>query len=192
MYGNWVLKVYVQPKKITKIKRICWRKTSKKQKNCYINHYIKKPRKEMRQLRRIGVKYICYRVEYERASNYRNVFFSRTKGPYRCRYCNKQLSKDKVFIDHIIPIAKAQKTLSAKLALKLYGCSNVNDIRNLAPACNTCNLKKSDKTGLWVLRGWLGKYKLYWIFLIFLKFLCICFTVIGLVWIFRQIISFCA
>lgn len=109
MNGNWILKVYAQPQKETAIKKICLRAGTKKQGNYYINNYIKKPRKEIKKLRRIGVKFSCYRVEYERASNYRHTFFARTKGPYRCRYCNKPIAKNKLVVDHIIPVAKAQK-----------------------------------------------------------------------------------
>lgn len=169
MKGNWVLKVYIEPGKISKIKRICWRKTTKKQGNYFINCYIKKPKKEIKRLKKIGVKYSCYKVEFERASNYRNVFFARTKGPYMCRYCHRPLTKDKIYVDHVIPVSKTQKSAFARILLAIKGCNNVNDICNLAPACQKCNLKKSDKMGLWVIRGWLGKYSLYWGILKFIK-----------------------
>ena len=126
-------------------------------------------------------------MEYERASNYRQTFFQRTKGPYRCRYCNKKLSKDKVFVDHIIPVAKTQKTVRAKMMLAMRRCGSVNDIRNLAPACKECNSKKSDKMGIWIIRGWLGKYTTYWICLRILQFLAICLVILGLFWVIQMI-----
>lgn len=113
MKGNWILKTYPKQYQLNTVKKICRKKTQKD--NTY--NYIDKPKKEIKKLQKAGIKYTCYRVEYERASNYRQTFFQRTKGPYRCRYCNKKLSKDKVFVDHIIPVAKTQKTARAKMML---------------------------------------------------------------------------
>lgn len=182
MQGNWVLKIYTKRKL-----GICRKKNAKLQRNCYVLNFIDKPKKEIRQLRRAGIKYSCYKVEYERAGNYRQVFFARTKGPYRCRYCHKKLQKNQVVVDHIVPVAKVQKTNTARIALAASGCRNVNDIRNLAPACQRCNSKKSDKMGIWVIRGWLGKYRFYWILLRLFQILCIILTVIGAVYVIRLI-----
>lgn len=176
MQGNWILKIYPKQYQINKVKKICRKKTKKE--NYYT--YVNKPKKEIKRLQKENIRYSCYRVEYERASNYRQTFFQRTEGPYRCRYCNKKLPKDKVFVDHIIPVAKTQKSKTARLMLAVRRCGNVNDIRNLAPACRSCNSKKSDKMGIWIIRGWLGKYKIYWVLLRILQILCICLILFGI------------
>lgn len=176
MQGNWILKIYPKQYQINKVKKICRKKTKKE--NYYT--YVNKPKKEIKRLQKENIRYSCYRVEYERASNYRQTFFQRTEGPYRCRYCNKKLPKDKVFVDHIIPVAKTQKSKTARLMLTVRRCGSVNDIRNLAPACRSCNSKKSDKMGIWIIRGWLGKYKIYWVLLRILQVLCICLILFGI------------
>lgn len=183
MTGNWILKVREQnnKKKQAFLKRYFIKKSTKYQNHYYINTYIEKPKKEIKKLKLAGICYSCYRVEYERSANYRTVFFQRTQGPYRCRYCNKQIKKSDVFVDHIIPVSQAQKRNSARALLSIHGCSNVNDIKNLAPACRRCNLKKSDKMGLWILRGHLGAYKAYWVSIYILFVLFILFAVFGVI-----------
>lgn len=183
MQGNWILKTYPKQYQLNTVKKICRKKTQKE--NCY--SYIDKPKKEIKKLQKAGIKYTCYRVEYERANNYRQTFFQRTKGPYRCRYCNKKLSKDKVFVDHIVPVAKTQKSRTARMMLAMRRCGSVNDIRNLAPSCKDCNSKKSDKMGLWIIRGWFGKYKAYWILLRILQFITVCLVLLGLFWLIQMI-----
>ena len=69
-------------------------------------------------------------------------------------------------------------------------CGSVNDIRNLAPACRDCNSKKSDKMGLWVVRGWLGKYKLYWIILRIIQIVCILLMICGGFYLAKKIMLF--
>jgi hypothetical protein len=82
-------------------------------------------------------------------------------------------------IDHLIPVAKAKVSSYARFCLKLHGITNVNDVRNLVPSCDRCNRKKGAKMGLWVVRGRLGKYKLYWIIRRILIIALIVFAVIG-------------
>lgn len=183
MDENWVLKVYLDnrnKRKRRKTKRICRRRSMKLQGNCYVKYYMDKPKRLMRKLEHKEIKFSFYRMEYERSSNYRQRFFASTQEPYRCRYCHRRLSKEKVFIDHIIPVAKAQKNKGAKHLLKLKRCENVNSLRNLAPACKKCNSRKSDKMGLWVLRGWLGKYRLYWLFVRLFQCACLYLLLIGI------------
>lgn len=185
MNGNWVLKVYARPGTITKIQNVCGKNGLKRSGNCFTKGYVNRPTKELWKLRMMNVKCICYRVEFERATNYRKTFFNRTNGPYRCRYCNKKILKKDIVVDHIVPVAKTQKKASARFLLSLEGCSNVNDIRNLAPACRRCNSMKSDKMGLWIFRGWFGRYKVYWVFLYILRILLIC----GLFWLVYWFVS---
>ncbi len=120
------------------------------------------------------VKRICRRRRYEfvrmypenmgRSDRYRRVFFQsvpRPAGGYRCRYCHRRLSDRKITIDHIYPVYRA-KTGDDRW-LRLLGIEDVNDVRNLAPACARCNRKKGSQAGIWVLRAILGRYELYWV-----------------------------
>ena len=86
--------------------------------------------------------------------------------------------------------SKAQKKTSARMMLAVKRCGSVNDIRNLAPACRDCNSKKSDKMGLWVVRGWLGKYKLYWIILRIIQIVCILLMICGGFYLAKKIMLF--
>lgn len=126
---------------------------------------------EDRQLRK--VERICRRKRYEirrtypenlgRSDNYRREFLRanpRPAGGYRCRYCHRRLPERKMTIDHIYPIYLAKSGKS--FWLKLAWLKDVNDVRNLAPACRRCNAKKGRKAGIWVLRGIVGKYAIYW------------------------------
>lgn len=104
-----------------------------------------------------------YEVRWSRSSNYRSQFFKYYKPPYKCRYCRRSLSEDKMVIDHIVSIDKVKKNINARMLLYMQGIDNVNDVRNLAPSCHKCNDKKGEHSGKWVVRGILGKYKWYWI-----------------------------
>lgn len=46
--------------------------------------------------------------------------------------------------------------------MRLIGIANVNDVRNLAPACRRCNIKKGRKAGIWIVKAIVGKYEIYW------------------------------
>lgn len=108
------------------------------------------------------IKYNCYKKEWKRSSNYRSEFFRRYPPPYRCRYCNRKLRPDEVVVDHIVPVSKAKKSRNARQKLTIHGIKDVNDPKNLAPACVSCNQRKGNKMGLWYYRGVLGKYRFYW------------------------------
>ena len=124
---------------------------------------------------RYRLKCIWYRKEWTRSSNYRYTFFRFNKPPYRCRYCHKRLSKDKVEVDHLIPVGMAKKYGYARFLLRIRGIKNVNDSRNLVPSCHKCNERKRDRIFGWYIRGLLGKYKLYWFIRYFLDIiLAIC------------------
>lgn len=130
---------------------------------------------EDRQLRRI--RRICRRKHYEirrtypehlgRSDSYRRDFLKANPRPlrgYRCRYCHRHLSERQMTVDHIYPVYLA-KTGKGLWMMHLAMIFDVNDVRNLAPACARCNAKKGRKAGLWVMRGILGKYRLYWVLL---------------------------
>lgn len=117
----------------------------------------------VRKLNRMKIHHRCYEKRWERSNDYRKNFMEFYKSPYRCRYCNRKLDGKHMVVDHIVPIAKVKKSTNARMLLYIQNISEVNDIRNLAPSCRKCNGKKSDKIGLWWLKGILGKYKWYWV-----------------------------
>lgn len=89
----------------------------------------------------------------ERSTNYSALFFNNNPGIfghiYFCPYClKKRLYRNPkrwqtgMQIDHIIPLNKG----------------GINWSANLICACPKCNNKKRAKTGLWVVRGYIGKF----------------------------------
>ena len=98
-------------------------------------------------------------------------------------------------MDHLVPVAKAKESIFARTILHLCGITNVNHHRNLVPSCSACNRKKSDKMGLWVIRGAIGRFNIIWtirdiiivvLAIIFLSILCSIFPIVDL---FSQSIS---
>ena len=110
------------------------------------------------------------RRKYERSDDYRRNFLKYNKGVfgsgnYHCSYCGKILSHKKMFVDHLIPIHKVKRFGFARILMWIEGISDVNDVRNLVPACKKCNSKKSSKMGFWLLRGEWGRNIWSWIVL---------------------------
>lgn len=114
--------------------------------------------------------------QYERSNNYRKEFFKHNEpilGKYYvCAYCGKPCSSQKITVDHIMPIAKVRnrkgffnniKAGMYRKILKLFTIDNINDKKNLVPACKRCNSKKGAKAGLWLIKGLLGRHLTYWI-----------------------------
>lgn len=128
------------------------------------NKWIKKgDEKEIKQLKKKYYRYgmsNTYNNEYARNRNYRNKFFQKYKyDKYRCAYCGKKLKKNKLVIDHIIPVNKVQNSFFARFLLKLISRNGVNDYNNLVVSCSKCNLKKGTKIKLkYILKGITGKY----------------------------------
>lgn len=114
--------------------------------------------------RRHHIKYRWYEKRWARASNYRSIFFKYYEPPYTCRYCGRKLSEKQLIVDHVIPVAQVKKSAFARRLLTIRGIETVNDPRNLVAACPRCNLEKSDKMGLWVIRGVFGESKIFKIF----------------------------
>lgn len=104
-----------------------------------------------------------YSSNFSRSNNYRDKFFKTHEGPYRCIYCHKKIRKDQIEVDHLIPISKAKNSLLARNLLYISGISDVNDPKNLVASCRRCNRKKGSKMGVWIIRGYLGRYRAYWI-----------------------------
>lgn len=112
---------------------------------------------------------LTYRIDNEfgnRGGSYRNIFF-RSSRPfvgdiYFCAYCGRPVRKKNLTVDHIVPVGRVKKSATLQKRLKRRGITSVNDIRNLAPSCMACNHKKSDRMGLWVIRGRIGKNQYIW------------------------------
>lgn len=103
---------------------------------------------------------------YTRSTNYRAEYFKNNRpspgGMYRCIYCGKFYPKDKITVDHIIPVYAAEHSIGTRIGMKFLGLRSINDVKNLGAACQKCNKRKGKKMGLWVIRGALGKTKWFW------------------------------
>ena len=105
---------------------------------------------------------------YERSTDYRRQFLKHNKGIFGggnffCSYCGRLLTPKKMTVDHLIPINKVKRRGLARFFMKIRGIKNINDVNNLIPSCSHCNSRKSDKMGLWIIRGDIGKHNWYWI-----------------------------
>lgn len=111
--------------------------------------------------RRKHLHYECFEDKYTRSSNYRKTFidhYQRKDGKYyRCAYCGKRLIKEKMTVDHIIPIDKVQHSWFYRRLIGLMNITNINDLKNLAPACERCNKKKGRKVKGFLLNGLTGR-----------------------------------
>ena len=111
--------------------------------------------------RRKHLHYECFEDKYTRSSNYRKAFidhYERKDGKYyRCAYCGKKLTKDKMTVDHIVPIDKVQHSWTYRQFIRLMNISDINELRNLAPACERCNKKKGRKVKGYLLNGLTGR-----------------------------------
>lgn len=109
---------------------------------------------------------------------YRKQFLSHNKGIfgrwYICAYCGKIISVEKMDVDHICAVNYVKHNLLIKL---FFGTVNtisnifgpifkgkkykkkkgINVTYNLIPSCRKCNRgEKSDKGGIWIIRGIIG------------------------------------
>lgn len=86
-------------------------------------------------------------------------------GYYVCIYCGKVVASGDIQIDHICPVAATEKSRFARNYVRLMTlfrsrkvkARGVNGMWNLGPACPTCNRAKSERTGIWWVRGILGR-----------------------------------
>ena len=110
--------------------------------------------------------------KYDRATTCRKDFFANTlpdkinrKGEkiYHCAYCGRKLKKNTLEVDHIIPVDAVKNHYLPRLYIKLFGLKSINSPKNLTASCHRCNAKKSKKRGFWIVRGYLGKHKSFWI-----------------------------
>lgn len=140
-----------------------------KSKHCYVlkninnKHDIKNISKLCDSLK---VEYQLLDNNFQRDASYRKRFFSTYKdhnGWYICAYCGRIIPKTDITVDHITPVAAAKNSKFTQTMLKLFGISNINCAKNLAPACRECNSKKSSHIGSWLLRGYLGRKTPLWL-----------------------------
>ena len=130
---------------------------------------LRVPRNDVRKVYKKckGHRFIYYEEKYQRSSDYRESFFKnnpptdtkRGKPCWRCRYCNRKITKDKLEVDHVIPVYKAKREKKWRKKLP----NGVNDPSNLVASCRMCNRRKGKKTGLWIHRAKWGNSKKYWL-----------------------------
>ncbi len=104
-----------------------------------------------------------------RSTDYRKQFFL-THEPnfgkyYLCADRGRPLNCTNIEVDHCIPIDKVQKKRFYVWLIKKLGFNSINDPRNLVASCHRCNRAKGNKSGLWTIRGLLGKYRAFWFIL---------------------------
>lgn len=106
----------------------------------------------------------------KRGWDYRKTFFEANEpncGQERffCAYCGLPVHRDKITVDHLIAVKKAQRSKFYLEKLRELDCESVNDVRNLVACCKRCNSRKGTKAGSWVLRGILGRHMGFWWFM---------------------------
>lgn len=105
-------------------------------------------------------------IQYTRNTGYRKEFFDNAKklgnDHYICAYCGRILPTEKVTVDHIFPVNKMSYSRKTRLVARIFGIKETNEFRNLCAACEKCNSRKRAKTGLWVIRGLIGKHYICW------------------------------
>lgn len=111
------------------------------------------------------LRYNLINSSFERGSAYRRTFFNSNKSVhnhYFCAYCGRYIPKEKITVDHIIPIYSVKYSPFKQKILKMFGINNINCEKNLTPACFHCNRQKGTKGGVWSLRGIIGKHQYLW------------------------------
>lgn len=98
------------------------------------------------------------------SNNYREEYFKRNRGfaglLYFCSQCFKPMvNKQKIQVDHIVPPSRFSRRRQTRKGIKntSFRSRMLNHSFNCAAICSKCNQRKSNKMGLWVLRGMLSK-----------------------------------
>lgn len=89
---------------------------------------------------------------FKRSETYRRDFIQHNpprNGRYICVYCGRRVKKDNMQVDHVIAVKRAEKNPLYRFCIH----KDINELSNLVPSCAKCNRRKSDKGGLWILRG---------------------------------------
>ena len=130
--------------------------------------YVTKGR--MKKIRRFAEERdLIFRIENEmgrRRADYRRRYFSAHSpdigSRYICVYCGKWMRKEDTTVDHLYPVGQTARDLSLQKKLEKKGIRNVNDPRNLVASCHSCNARKGDSMGLWILKGRIGRHAALW------------------------------
>ena len=119
---------------------------------------------------------------YIRSNNCRRTYLRANTGwhgLYMCTYCGRIITQNNMEVDHIVSIDHANKN---RLIYKLFIKGNqINDKKNLTAACGPCNSKKSNRGGIWIVKGKVGRFiqPVLWILFIF-------FLVLYTFWFFNE------
>ena len=112
-----------------------------------------------------NIRYNLINTNFERGSSYRRAFFDANKGinnHYFCAYCGRYIPKNDITVDHIISIHSVKYSPIKQKIIGLFGIKNINDEKNLTPACFGCNRRKGTTGGLWSVKGFTGKCQWLW------------------------------
>lgn len=119
-----------------------------------------------------------------RDSGYRARFF-RSNAPvlglfYFCAYCGKPLSKKRVTVDHLYPVAKVSRDMELQKKLRRQGITDLNSEKNLVAACYRCNQEKAAQMGPWIRKGKLGRHAWVWVVRWILRIAALVFTLFAI------------
>ena len=112
---------------------------------------------------------LTFRIDNElgrRRADYRRRYFSSHTPDigkrYICVYCGKWMIRENTTVDHLYPVGRVSRDLALQKKLSGKGIQNINDPKNLVAACKSCNDRKKDAMGSWILKGKLGRHKWLW------------------------------
>lgn len=110
-------------------------------------------------------------VRFERSNSARRNFLKEKRGLffsrlYVCSYCGKPITTKSLEVDHCIPVDAARESSFVRSYIRFLGlfqgkkmrAQGINGTWNLVAACDNCNATKSNKGGIWVVRGIIGRY----------------------------------
>lgn len=101
-----------------------------------------------------------------RSRDYRARFFNSHRPVfgrfYFCAYCGRLLTKKRVTVDHLYPVAKVSRDPDLQKKLKRQGILDLNSEKNLVAACYRCNQAKGAQMGSWIRKGKLGRHAWVW------------------------------
>lgn len=97
---------------------------------------------------------------YERSENYRYEFLKKKHGIkllgeqwFLCAYCGKPIRREDMQVDHVVSVDLAKKNRFYRFFVPKEG---INSIHNLTASCSKCNQRKSNRGGVWILKGKIG------------------------------------